>query len=292
MELHTPLKAFVCPHNSNARCWKPCSGRGQKARNLPLARRTALGPPLRVRRPPRNRASMPEGSGSSVASKHPADHENKAPTHRDSSSDASSRLIVPNPAERARTPSSPRSSAASPPKASSCLFLATSRFGDTGTDGQCSPDRIVAQRSRGELTQLSQGNPFNEVCPRNPKALLRRNFTQAMRTAPEAIPQRHPRGLQPREHAASSWPLARGTAIPAGFVAPWAPQRNERLRPKTIAPANSDRSSGSGHDGRLSNVHVESTAWPDWPLGMLQPPLASPATPLRLRGNSSMPKCP
>ena len=200
-----PLKAFACPQNSKARCWTPCSGRGQKARSLPRAQRSDLGQPLRVHRPPRNRASMPEGSGFSVASKHSADHEKQAPTHRDSSSDASSRLIVPNPAERARTPSSPRSSAASPPKASSCLFLATSRFGDTGTDGQCSPDRIVAQRSRGELTQLSQGNPFNEVCPRDRTALLLQDSNQATRTAPEAIPQRHPRGLQPREHAASPW---------------------------------------------------------------------------------------
>ena len=259
-----PLKAFACPQNSNARCWKPCSGRGRKAKSLPRAQRSDLRTSLRVHLSPRNRASMPGESGSSVASKHPADHENKAPTHRASSGDASSRLIVPNPAERARTPSSPQSSAASSQKASSWLFLATSRSRDDShtcdsTASVCQTESLLNALKENSLCS-AEGNPFNEVCPRIPKALLRRNFTQAMRTAPEAIPQRHPRGLQPREHAASPWSLARGTAIPAGFVAPWAPQRNERLRPKEIAPANSDRPSGSGHDGRYSNVHPGSTA--------------------------------
>ena len=163
-----PLKAFACPQNSKARCWTPCSGRGQKARSLPRAQRSDLGQPLRVHRPPRNRASMPEGSGFSVASKHSADHEKQAPTHRDSSSDASSRLIVPNRAERARTPSSPRSSAASPQKASSWLFLATSRFGDTGTDGQCSPDRIIAQCPQRELALLSRRESVQWSLPASP----------------------------------------------------------------------------------------------------------------------------
>lgn len=199
-----PLKAFACRQNSNARCWKPCSGRGRKAKSLPRAQRSDLGPPLRVHLSPRNRASMPGESGSSVASKHPADHENKAPTHRDSSGDASSRLIVPNPAERARTPSSPQSSAASSQKASSWLFLATSRFGDAShtcdsTASVCQTESLPNALKENSLC-TAEGNPFNEVCPRDRTALLLQDSNQATKKAPEAIPQRRPRKLQPREH--------------------------------------------------------------------------------------------
>ena len=66
--------------------------------------------------------------------------------------------------------------------------------------------------------------------------------------------------FNPESIAASLWSLARGTAIPAGILAPSAPLQNERLRPQAIAPAYPVGPSGSGHDGRYSNVHPGSTA--------------------------------